>query len=182
MCFFSTFLYWDCEALCPTYSTFDSAVCVSGATLKREPRFFGDKRRGGACGAYKITQRNNGNQTPAVLPILSLPPANKTVHQGKMFVQILIMYYSLETIFICSPSNTLRCALSATVVIFPFSSLCVRSYKSQETISFWCLVLRPPELLLLDNCCHVCVIELSNSSEWNRLKGNTRRQRRVWHR
>lgn len=34
----------------------------------------------------------------------SQPPANKTVHQGKMFVQILIMYYSPETIFICSPA------------------------------------------------------------------------------
>lgn len=41
-CFFFIFHYWDCKALCPTYNTLDSAARVSGATLKREPRSFGD--------------------------------------------------------------------------------------------------------------------------------------------
>lgn len=75
-------------------------MCLWGCTEKGTEVLW--RHGGGACTAYEITQRNNGNQTPTGLPTLSLPPANKTVHQGKMFIQILIMYYSLETIFICS--------------------------------------------------------------------------------
>lgn len=97
--FFSTVLYWECEAPCPTYSTLDGAVWVSGAALKRELRSFGDS--GGDMHSVRDNKEEQWKTKPQQD---SQPPANKTVHQGKMFVQILIVYYSPETIFICSPA------------------------------------------------------------------------------
>lgn len=56
-CFFHP-LSWDGEAPCPTSRTLDSAACVSGATLKREPRSFGDEERGHMFG----TPDNGGEE------------------------------------------------------------------------------------------------------------------------
>lgn len=78
----------------------------------------------GTCAAYEIIQRNNGNQTPTGLPIPSIPPANKTVHQGNMFVQILIMYHRLETIFICSSPIHQGMLLCHCCIISLFISEC----------------------------------------------------------
>lgn len=97
--FFFSPIYWDCEALCPTYSTLGSAVFVSGAMHEKGTEVLwrpggGWGGGGGVCTAYEITDRNNG-----------IPAPNRTLHteptsckqdsaSGKMLVQILI-YHSL---------------------------------------------------------------------------------------
>lgn len=123
---FFAFLYWDCKPLCPTYSTLDSVVCVSGATMKREPGSFGDKRNMQSVGDNTEEQwKPNPKRTPrAVSTSCKQDSASrKDVRPNSHNVLQPQDYFYLFF------SNSPRYALSATAVMLPFWSCCICSYK-----------------------------------------------------
>lgn len=160
-CFFLPSFTGTVSPPCPTYSTLDSAVCVSGATLKREPGSFGD--RGNMQSVRDNTEEQwkpNPKRTPHTEPTSCKQDSasRKDVRPNSHNVLQPQDYFYLYLFF----SNSPRYALSATVVMLPFWSCCICSYKSQETILFLMSLAMTPWVVLLNNCCHVCVIEFNN--------------------
>ena len=103
---------------------------------------------GGTCTVYEITKRNNGkpnpNRTPSTEPTSCKQDSasRKDVCPNSHNVLQPREYFYL---FSC---NTPRYALSATVLMFPFSSLCIRCYKTPERLFHFDVSCRDhPEIL-----------------------------------
>lgn len=159
-CFFQP-LSWECEAPCPTYSSLDSTACLSGATLKRELRSFGDEERGHMFGIRDNRGERMEYQTPAGCCALSRPPDTRERCSSKFTKSIRAYFYLLL--------KTQRCMQCRILLV---SSPCTHLRITKDNFILTSLA-RNTWIASLNKRRLVCVIEPLSSlreREWDDFK------------